>query len=515
LQGKAADVNATERSALLQGLQFHDEMVVDERTLEILDRRRRTAVVRRRGWLVRRVLLAADIAGLIAAMLVVEWVTVRHAAPGTFNTRWDIIAFLVSLPGWVVVAKLYGLYEGDEERTNHSTVDDLAGVFHMVTVCTWTFAFFAYVTQVVHPTMPKLALFWVVAIALVCTARVVARTAARRNVTYLQNAVIVGAGDVGQLVARKLMRHPEYGINLVGFVDADPKERREDLEHLTLLGGTDRLPAIVRLFDVERVIIAFSNETHDATLDLIRSMKDLDVQIDIVPRLFELVGTGVGIHTVEGLPLVGLPSLRLSSSSRLLKRVMDLIAAALGLLALLPLLAVVAIATKLDSDGPVFFRQVRRGHDDATFRIWKFRTMVVDAEARKPQVAHLNRHLSPGGDPRMFKVIDDPRVTRVGRVLRRYSFDELPQLINVLVGEMSLVGPRPLILDEDDHVDSWGRRRLDLKPGITGPWQVHGRSCIPFDEMIALDYLYVVNWSPLEDLKLVLRTLPVVMRQAD
>jgi lipopolysaccharide/colanic/teichoic acid biosynthesis glycosyltransferase len=196
----------------------------------------------------------------------------------------------------------------------------------------------------------------------------------------------------------------------------------------------------------------------------------------------------------------------------LLKRTLDVLLAALALIVLAPAFLAVAILIKLDSRGPVFFDQTRMGANDETFAMLKFRTMVVDADARKHEVAHLNKHLRPGGDSRMFKVRDDPRVTRVGRVLRRYSLDELPQLINVLRGEMSLVGPRPLILDEDQHVRDWARSRLRLQPGITGPWQVLGRANIPFQEMVTLDYFYVTSWSMLNDLKLLLQTVPAVAR---
>jgi exopolysaccharide biosynthesis polyprenyl glycosylphosphotransferase len=271
------------------------------------------------------------------------------------------------------------------------------------------------------------------------------------------------------------------------------------------------LPGIVRLFDVERVIIAFSNDSHERTLELIRSLKDLDVQIDIVPRLFELVSPGVGVHTVEGLPLVGLPPLRLARSSRLLKRATDLAIALSALVLLAPFLALIALLIKRGSPGPVFFRQVRMGCGDKTFRIYKFRTMVVDADERKGEYVHMNKYAENGGDGRMFKIADDPRVTRIGRFLRRYSLDELPQLINVVKGEMSLVGPRPLILEEDQHVAEWGRNRLNLKPGITGPWQVLGRNEIPFDEMLKLDYLYVTNWSLWRDLRLMLQTVPAAL----
>ena len=323
--------------------------------------------------------------------------------------------------------------------------------------------------------------------------------------------MIVGAGEVGQLVARKLLQHPEYGINLVGFVDDDPRESHPDVAHIAHLGSHERLPGLIHLFDIERVVVAFSNEPHEQTLDLIRSLKDLDVQVDIVPRLFEVVGPAVGIHSVEGLPLVGLPRLSLSRSSALLKRALDLAVAGAAVVVVAPLLALVALAVKLTSPGPVLFRQIRMGQGEQTFEILKFRTMSMDAESRKADVAHLNQHLRPGGDPRMFKVADDPRVTPLGRFLRRYSVDELPQLWNVLRGEMSIVGPRPLILDEDQYVDEWGRQRLDLKPGITGPWQVLGRNGIPFEEMVKLDYLYVTNWSVWWDLKILCQTIPVVL----
>jgi exopolysaccharide biosynthesis polyprenyl glycosylphosphotransferase len=506
-------VNATERAALVQGVQLFDEMTasIDERTLEILDHRRRTAVVRRRGWLVRRALLLADVLGLASAFLLAELVSAPATpGPNAVSRTTEFVLFVLTLPLWVVVAKLYGLYEHDEERTDHSTSDEFAGVFHMITVCTGLFTFGSYLTHLAHPTVGKVAVFWAAAVVLVSSGRAVARTCCRRHVSYLQNTVIVGAGEVGQLIGKKLLKHPEYGINLLGFVDDAPKERREDLEHLTILGPVERLPALVRFFDVERVVIAFSQDSHERMLDLIRSLKDQDVQIDIVPRLFELVGPSFDMHTVEGVPLLGLPPFRLSRSSRLLKQTFDLVLTIPGLVALAPVFALIALLIKRDSSGSVFFRQLRMGCNGRTFRIWKFRTMTADADERKQEVAHLNQHLQNGGDSRMFKIPDDPRVTRVGRWLRRYSVDELPQLFNVVRGEMSLVGPRPLILDEDQHVEAWGRQRLNLKPGCTGVWQVQGRSGIPFDEMVRLDYLYVTGWSVFGDLKLVVRTIPVM-----
>jgi exopolysaccharide biosynthesis polyprenyl glycosylphosphotransferase len=509
-------MNVTDHSPLLESVRLREELrtTLDERTLQILDRRQRTAVVKRRGWLVRRMLLAADVVGLLSALLLAEWLAPASDSVDAYSPQLEVLVFLATIPAWVVITKLYGLYDRDDERPNHSTADEFGAVFHMVTVCTWLVTLATYATGIAHPSASKLAVFWAGAIAFVCIARAAARTLARRTAAYVQNTVIVGAGDVGQLLAKKFLKHPEYGMNLVGFVDAKPKERPNDLENVALLGDTGRLAAIVRHLDVERVVVAFSNDSHEETLELLRSLEDLNVQIDIVPRLYEFVGPGVEIHTVGGLPLIGLPPLRLSRSSRLLKRTTDLALTLPALVVLAPVFALLALLIKLDSPGPVFFRQVRMGAAGRTFRIFKFRSMHVDAEERKHEVAHLNRHLAPGGDPRMFKIDGDPRVTRVGRRLRRFSLDELPQLLNVLMGQMSLVGPRPLILDEDQHVERWARQRLNLKPGVTGLWQVLGRSEIPFAEMVRLDYLYVTRWSLMGDLRLMALTIPALFRRS-
>jgi exopolysaccharide biosynthesis polyprenyl glycosylphosphotransferase len=484
--------------------------VVDERTLRLVNGRRSATGIRRRGWLVRRMLLAADLTGLIAAFAVAQmWENVR----GTdhFTLGQEYLLLLLTLPVWVVVAKLYGLYERDEERTDHSTVDDLMGVLQLVTVGSWIVVLGTRATGRFDPTVSRILVFWVAAVLLISTGRSFARAYCRRQLSYLQNTIIVGAGDVGQLVGRKLLNHPEYGINLVGFVDDNPKERHDELARVALLGRPSELPEVVELLDVERVILAFSSDSDAETLALLRSMKDLDVQIDIVPRLFELVGTNVGLHSVEGIPLVGLPPLRLSRSSRLIKRGLDVAGASLGLLVLAPLLLVIGLLIRLETPGSALFRQERVGSGARKFRIFKFRTMVADADARKEEVAHLNMH--EADDPRMFKIPDDPRVTRVGRILRRYSLDELPQLFNVINGDMSLVGPRPLIAQEDQYVLEWARKRLDLKPGMTGLWQVLGASDIPFDEMTKLDCLYVTNWTPWGDMKLVLKTIPSLIRK--
>jgi lipopolysaccharide/colanic/teichoic acid biosynthesis glycosyltransferase len=212
------------------------------------------------------------------------------------------------------------------------------------------------------------------------------------------------------------------------------------------------------------------------------------------------VGSAVEFDTVHGMTMLGVRPFGLSRSSRMLKRGFDAVATSIGLLLVAPIILAIAAAIRLESRGPVLFRQVRVGRDGRHFRIYKFRSMVVDAEAQKDSLRALNEV----GDG-MFKISQDPRVTRVGRFLRRTSLDELPQLLNVLRGEMSLVGPRPLVTDEDAHVLGLDRSRLHLTPGMTGPWQVGPR--VPMQEMVGIDYLYVTNWSLWLDFKVLLLTV--------
>ncbi|MHB8468721.1 MAG: exopolysaccharide biosynthesis polyprenyl glycosylphosphotransferase [Gaiellaceae bacterium] len=487
--------------------------LVSERTAELLRRRHGRSHFKRRGWIVRRALLAADLLGLTVAFVLAE-LAFGFSGGGNLDRAAEIGLFACALPVWVLAAKVYGLYERDEERTDHTTTDDFGGVFHMVTMGVWVVVIAQWLTRFAHLETHKLLLFWVIAIIAVASSRALARSLCRGHILYLQNTVVVGAGDVGRQVACKLLKHPEYALNLVGFVDTEPPDLAADseLEHIPFLGAPGELLTLVSWLDVERVIVAFPPLEESDTLDLVRSLNAAEVQVDIVPRLFDLVSPGLGIHTIEGLPLIGLPPSRLSRSSRLLKRGLDIVAASAALIALAPLFAWIAWRIKRDSPGSVFFRQQRMGAENRSFSILKFRTMVVDAEARKPEIAQLNVYSRNGGGATLFKVRDDPRVTPIGRFLRRYFLDELPQLLNVLRGEMSIVGPRPLVLDEDVHVGDWGRRRLSLKPGMTGAWQVLGASEVGFQEMLRLDYLYVSNWSLWGDVRLVCKTIPVVLR---
>lgn len=509
----------TERAVVVGRLEAHQEVaaLASELTHRVLEHRR-GATRRRRGWLVRRALLTADVLGLILALTFAEVVFASPSPTGQIGASEEWLLFVATIPAWVVLAKLYKLYDRDEERAGHTTVDDAVGVFHVITVGSWVFFTLSWWLGLASPDISKLVAFWAIAILLVVAGRVLARALCRRSLSYIQNTVIVGAGDVGQLIARKILHHPEYGINLVGFIDATPKERHEGLEDLVLLGPPSTLETVIRAFDVERVIVSFSNESSDETLALIRELTDHEVQVDIVPRLFELVGPSDEIHMLEGLPLVGLPRARIARSSLLIKRMIDVVGASIGLVVTAPLFAYIAIRTKLDGPGPIFFRQSRLGHNMREFTALKFRTMRVDAD---PDVHrdYIKATMSPkqpatGGDG-LFKLSREDAVTPFGRWLRTTSLDELPQLLNVFRGEMSLVGPRPCIPYETEFFKPHHFERFLVPQGITGLWQVTARAHSTFGEALEMDVAYVRGWSLGLDLRLLFRTpVQLVSRRA-
>lgn len=497
----------SEGVALLEG--------ADARTLEILEHRRGNAVPRRRGWIVRRALLAADVAGLASAFVVAQLVFGADGGGDNPLSRLEeTLLVFVTLPGWIVAAKLYGLYDRDEERADHSTADEVMSVLHFVTAGAWTLFVGFWLTGLAMPQLDKLLAFWAGAAVLVAAGRSIARGMCRRRIEYVQNAVIVGAGDIGQLVARKFLQHHEYGINVVGFVDERPKERRADLGHLCILGGPEDLCDLIETFDIERVIVAFSNEPEEAFVQLVRSLSEADVQVDIVPRLFDVVGPKIAVHAVEGLPLIGLPARRIPRSSRLLKRAVDVVGASVALVLTAPLFALIAWRVRRDSPGPVFFRQRRLGEGLREFSVLKFRTMTVGTRSDEHE-QYIARTMSAAATPEdsgLYK-LERAEVTPFGRWLRKTSLDELPQLINVLRGDMSLVGPRPCIEYETAHFEPHHFDRFAVPAGITGMWQVTARAHSTFGEALDLDVLYARSWSLALDVRLLLRTPITLLRQ--
>ncbi len=470
------------------------------------------SAARRRGWFMPKMLLLADLTGLTAALLAVA---VLWNGPHALGLGADLMLCLVAVPTWMLVAKLHGLYDRDQERADNSTVDDLVGVFHVVTIVVWVSLVMGLLTGYVSADATQLVVLWGLAFALVTVARAAARAAGRRSPRYVQNTIIVGAGDVGQLVARKLAKHPEYGLNLVGFVDRDPKSRRKDLDDLTVLGAPAELRGLIAEHDVDRVVVAFSNDSAEATLDVVRTVGDLDVQVDVVPRLFELVSPNVNVHTVEGLPLVGMPPARLTPTARLVKRAIDVVVSASALLVLSPVFAYIAWRVKRDSPGPVFFRQTRLGLGRREFTALKFRTMKVgtDQDEHRAYIREIARSGAATNGNGLFKLERRDAITPFGHWLRKTSLDELPQLINVLRGDMSLVGPRPCIPYETETFKEHHFDRFLVPGGITGLWQVTARANSTFAEALDMDVAYARGWSLGLDLRLLLRTPFQLLRQ--
>jgi exopolysaccharide biosynthesis polyprenyl glycosylphosphotransferase len=471
-----------------------------------------------RGWLVRRMLVGADVLALCISFGITE-LLFAHAAEQSFEVgpATEGLVFLATLPLWILGAQIYGLYDRDDERAYHSTVDELVSVFHLVTVGVFAFFALSWLTGLTDPSQTKLATFWLLTIVAMTSARGAARAIARRLPPYVQNTLVVGAGTVGQLIGRKLFQHPEYGMKLVGFVDADPKSRRSDLEELQVLGGLSSLPEIVREREIDRVILAFSNDGHEDGLEAIRVLRDLNLQVDVVPRLYEAIGEQVVFHSVEGLPLLGLPPVGLSRPSFFVKRGIDVLGAGIGLILVAPLFALIALRIRRDSPGPVFFKQARLGMHMHEFTLLKFRTMRSDTDEapHREYIGKLMNGDHPPEENNLYKLDRGDEVTSVGRWLRRTSLDELPQLINVLRGEMSLVGPRPCLKYELEYFEPYHYERFRVPAGLTGLWQVTARAHATFADALGLDVVYARSWSLGLDLRLLARTPLLMLRRRE
>jgi exopolysaccharide biosynthesis polyprenyl glycosylphosphotransferase len=462
-----------------------------------------------RGRKLRKLLLCADVIALVTAFLGTE------AVFGMLAVQ-DLPLLLLSIPLWVGLAYGHHLYHLDSYRADYSAADEIGPVLQMVTLWSWTTLLALSAVRADHVPVPRIALFWAVTLVLLVVLRSAARCFATRQVWYLQNAVIVGPVRQASAILQKILRHPEWGINVVACVASPGGTRFADrttrlLDLVPVLPGDADVVEQVNRLDVDRVMLAPAVSESRRWAHVIRELSDLGVHVDLVPSWSDVVGKRFDLHELEGMPLLTMPRPSLGKSALRLKRALDLAASAIALLILAPVFAACAVAIKLESPGPVFFRQRRIGRGDLPFDVFKFRSMQLDADERKDEVADLNFH-GGANDHGMFKIREDPRITRVGQFLRRYSLDELPQLLNILRGDMSLVGPRPLIETEDRQIEGRFRRRLDLTPGLTGLWQANGRSEIPFEEMVNLDYLYVTNWTLWGDLKLLMRTCSAVVR---
>jgi len=452
---------------------------------------------RHRGMVLGRMLLIGD---LLAAALAATLAVLFYG--DNLETSLAFVGLVALL--WPLTAFSIGLYRSEHLASWASTVSDLPRGFVAIMLLTWPTYGAAELAGFESPF--GVALATVIALFLFGSlARTLARAGLHRVPGLRQRTLILGSGLVAGQVVEKIRNNPQFGLIPVGIVDDEVHD--VGTPDLPWLGRFSDLSKIIELQHIDRVIIAFSRVSHEELLEAIRASRDATVAVDVVPRLFEFLDGVRSLDQIGGLPLLSIGVPTLASTSMAAKRLLDIVGSALLILLFTPLMIATAIAIKLESRGPVFFLQPRAGRGNKSFKLIKFRSMYVDAEQRKQELGGLNE----ADDGVMFKIRQDPRVTRVGRFIRRFSIDELPQLFNVLKGEMSLVGPRPLIFPETAALEEhWHLRRLELRPGITGPWQVYGRSQSPFQEMVRFDYQYVAGWSLARDIEILFATLPAV-----
>src|SRR3954452_23510743 len=444
----------------------------------------------RRQTQLRRQLLSADIiAGSVTG-------AVAALAAGVTLDKVPVVALAVGL-AWPVLAYVCGLYALDDLRAWASGVGDAPRLAVTSLLISWPVFGLLDALDAGSPVAGALTAA-VVTGAGAAVGRAAARVALHRSPAMKQRTLVLGSGEVALQLGQRMNRHAELGLEPIGYIDDDVHEPGR--LGIPRLGTLDSLPDLITFGRVDRVMIAFTRAKHEDLLHAIRVCRDAGVTVDVVPRLFEFLEGARTMEEVGGLPLLSISQPPFSPLSRFSKRTLDLMGASLALLVLSPLFALIAVAIKLDSRGPVFFTQQRSGRGGRFFKLYKFRSMKVDSTVLVRE------------DGAIVKAPDDDRITRVGRIIRRFSLDEAPQLFNVLKGDMSLVGPRPLVLAEHASLnEAWQSRRADLRPGLTGPWQVSGRSHIPFQDMIKFDYQYVAGWSLARDIEILLATLPAVI----
>jgi exopolysaccharide biosynthesis polyprenyl glycosylphosphotransferase len=450
---------------------------------------------RRRGAMLRRLLAAGDWVALVGTLCLVT------ATTSTTDIATLFWAVLFS-PAWILVAKLQGLYDHDHRRIRHSTLDELPSLVSASVLGTLVLDGLLALSPV-GPLSPTSA----IAVGLgTLVGSFVLRGVLRflwHRLTGLAAGIVVGPAAVVDMVARRVSTHPETRLALVGYLSQGDDAATE----LPRLGSIADISKVAHDYEIERVVVTEQEMSEPAAERLIEECKAEGLALTFLPQHYGLLGPGIELNRLAELPVLDFRFSDPPRSTQAMKRAMDVVISGVLLALLSPLLAAIAVAIVVDSGRPVFFRQRRAGKEGEPFTMLKFRTMVVDAEQRLGELVDIAKLDQPA-----FKIPDDPRVTRIGRVLRRFSVDELPQLLNVLRGTMSLVGPRP----EEENVvalyDERQRGRLEIKPGLTGPMQVYGRSDLTFEERLAMERDYLDNLSLTGDLAILLRTPIAIIR---
>jgi exopolysaccharide biosynthesis polyprenyl glycosylphosphotransferase len=465
-----------------------------------------------RGWL-RWLWMALDIVLINVAFFFAWWTRYQLELGGdvefvSYRTFEDYLPTSLGLTLLMMLnLQLEGAYR---MRRGTTWVDEVSAILHANANTILLIVFFYFFTRPFA--YSRLILFYVAAFVFVflAAARLVQRWwmgRLRRQGIGVTRALVVGADETGRTLMRHIVAQPDLGYQIVGFVDDNPA-RQHDIGRFQALGGTDTIRRLVRDHQVDKVILTLPWQEQQKIKEIMEECEQAGVESMIVPDLFQLSLTRVSLDEIRGVPLIGIHEPVLTGANLALKRVIDIAVSGLVLVLFSPLWLLLALLIKIESPGPVLFQQTRVGRNGHNFTIYKFRSMRQDAEQEREKLSHQNEADGP-----LFKIRNDPRVTRMGRFLRKTSLDEIPQLWNVLKGDMSLIGPRPALPTEVAQYQDWHHKRLEVAPGLTGLWQVSGRSDVTFDEMMLLDIYYAERWSPMLDTMILLKTIPTVLLQ--
>jgi exopolysaccharide biosynthesis polyprenyl glycosylphosphotransferase len=419
---------------------------------------------------------------------------------------------------WPLFFIVFSVYDG---RRNETLKAEILNVFLAIVISTLTLAGVLYFTYRETPRVLVLIFFFSDVFLLVggrLTWGIFRSVWSQSATAQSRTVIVVGAGPVGQKAVQQLRRYVNGNVDIIGYLDDDPKKQGQFFEGLPVLGVLDRIQEIVQEYRVQDAVIALPLRAHKKLVEICLALQTLSVHVHVIPDLFALSFPSTTLDGFGGIPVIDLGQPGIRGWQRTLKRAFDVTAVAISLPLLSPLFLVIMILIKLDSKGPVLYKQERIGENGRVFTMYKFRSMQVDADPsiHKEHVTRLIQHnLLPeqlGTQNHSLKLDSDPRVTRIGKTIRKTSIDELPQLFNVLRGEMSLVGPRPPLVYEAELYQDWHKRRFEVLPGITGLWQVKGRNQVSFDEMVRMDLDYIQNQSIWLDIKVLLQTPLAVIK---
>lgn len=453
-----------------------------------------------------RAIMAFD--AMVAAYAFVFAYTFRNALPigaGPMLPFRDYLLLLAAvLPLWVFSSYLVGMYTSQRMKSPITELFQIAKAgalfFAMVSVL-------AFLLKLTFVSRFFIVFFVIWAMVYVAIAHLILRFVLRyyrRRGRNSRTIAVVGGEEAAWKMAQIIRDHAEWGHRFAGFVLAENEVQTPEVT--PCLGRISELEQILRTNVVDEVIFATSREKLDQMEDALLHCEDLGVSTKVMLNIFPHRISRADVEEIGGVSMLSFYNTPANLAALAVKRAFDFTASLCALVVLAPLMIAAGVLIKITSAGPVFFRQLRCGKNGRTFHLLKFRSMVADAESLRPQLDTLNEMDGP-----VFKIKNDPRVTPVGRLIRRASIDELPQFINVLVGDMSVVGPRPPLPSEVEKYEHWQRRRLSVKPGITCYWQISGRNRIDFESWMRLDLMYIDNWSLAEDFKIILKTIPVVL----